>query len=53
MQTLVFREYLREIEKVCETIFAYLYGAQVESFKQKKNGQTYRDTVPLGSEKAQ
>ena len=46
MQTHVFREYLRENEKVCETVFACSYGAQVESFKQKK-GQQSRDTVPL------
>ena len=41
------REYLRENEKVRETVFACSYGAQVESFKQKKNGQKSRDTVPL------
>ena len=29
-------EYLRENEKVRETVFACSYGAQVESFKQKK-----------------
>ena len=44
-RTHVFREYLRENEKVRETIFAYSYGAQVESFKQK-SGQKC-DTVPL------
>ena len=40
------REYLRENEKVRETVFACSYGAQVESFKQK-NGQKSRDTVLL------
>ena len=29
-------EYLRENEKVCETVFACSYGAQIESFKQEK-----------------
>ena len=29
-------EYLRENEKVCKTVFACSYRAQVESFKQKK-----------------
>ena len=33
-------------EKVCETVFAYSYGAQVESFKQKSD-QKSRYTVPL------
>ena len=40
------REYLRENEKVRETVFACSYGAQVESFKQKK-GRKSRDTVPF------
>ena len=38
-------EYLRENEKVRETVFACSYGAQVEYFKQK-NGQKSRETVP-------
>ena len=38
-------EYLHE-RKVCETVFASSYGAQVKSFKQK-NGRKSRDTVPL------
>ena len=29
-------EYLRENEKVCETVFACSYGTQVESVKEKK-----------------
>ena len=39
-------KYLRENEKVRETIFACSYGAQVESFKQKI-GQNFCDTVPF------
>ena len=36
-RTHFFRKYLRENEKVRETFFVCSYGAQVESFKQKKN----------------
>ena len=39
-------KYLRESEKCRETIFAFSYGAKVESFKQK-NGRKSLDTVPL------
>ena len=39
-------QYLRESEKFRETIFAFSYGAKVESFKQK-NGRKSLDTVPL------
>ena len=39
-------EYLRENEKVCETVFVGSYGAQVESFKQNK-GQKSRATAAL------
>ena len=38
-------EYLREKERVRETVFACSYGAQVESYKQK-NRRKSRDTVP-------
>ena len=38
--------YLRENEKVRDTVVACSYGAQVESFKQK-NGRKSRNTVPL------
>ena len=37
---------LQKNKKVCETVFAYSYGAQVESFKENKVVKT-RDTVPL------
>ena len=45
--THIFREYLRENEKVSETVFASSYGAQVESLKKEKNSQKPRDTVPF------
>ena len=45
--THIFREYLRENEKVSETVFACSYGAQVESLKKEKNSQKPRDTVPF------
>ena len=38
-------EYLRENEKVRETVFACSYGAQVEYFKQKK--QMVKNLVTL------
>ena len=41
-------EYLREIEKFPETVSACSYGAQVKSFKPKKDWKS-RDTVPLKS----
>ena len=40
-------EYLLENKKVRELVFACSYGAQVECFKQNKNGRKSRDTVPL------
>ena len=39
-------EFLRENEKVSETVLACSYEAQVESFKQK-DGRKFRDTVPI------
>ena len=39
-------KYLCENQKVCETVFACSYSAQVKSFKQK-NGRKSRDTVSL------
>ena len=45
--THIFREYLRENEKVSETVCACSYGAQVESLKKEKNSQKPRDTVPF------
>ena len=40
-------KYLLENEKVCETIFACSYGAQVESVMQNNSGRKSRDTVPI------
>ena len=34
-------------EKFRETVFAYLYEAQVESFKPRNNGRKSHDTLPL------
>ena len=39
-------EYLLENKKVRERVFACSYRAQVECFKQNKNGRKSRDTVP-------
>ena len=41
-----FRKYLRENEKVRETVLSWSYGAQVE-FLMQKNGKKSGDTVPL------
>ena len=40
-------EYLRENEKSHETVFAFSYGAQVESFMQKKKRVENLVTLPL------
>ena len=40
-------EYLRKNEKVCETIFACLYGQVSNLLSKKNNGQKFRETVPL------
>ena len=48
-RTPVYHEYLCENEKVCGTVLACSYGAQVESFKQKK-GKKSRDILPFKSQ---
>ena len=40
-------QYLSENEIFLLNLFACSFGAQVESFKQNKNGQKSCDTVPL------